>query len=171
MKNSYKRRRFRLLRPGLQLRLMAAFGGIGLLALGLQFLIFYRAVGEASLALNSSDAAVIEELSSSLFVGLAISAGLLLPLILAIGTSIVLRFVGPIYRFETWIGLVLRGEDPGPCRLRRGDDLNELCALIDAVALPMREANATEAETTQHESTAPAALVTENDNEAPRRAA
>ncbi|QDU83367.1 hypothetical protein Pla163_04660 [Planctomycetes bacterium Pla163] len=173
MKNSYKRRRFRLLRPGLQLRLMAAFGGIGLLALGLQFLLFYRAVGQASLALNSSDAAVIEDLTRSLIVGLAVSAGLLLPLVLAIGTSVVLRFVGPIYRFEVWIAQVLRGEDPGPCRLRRGDHLVELCALIDAVAAPMRASNAADPKTTLHEAPTPAALVrdpAEND-EPSRRAA
>lgn len=142
MKPSYRRRKFRLLRPALQLRLMAAFGSIGLLALGLQFLLFYRAVGEASLEMGSADAAVIEELSTQLLIGLFASVAILLPLVLAIGTSIVLRFVGPIYRFETWIGQVLRGEDPGPCRLRKGDDLVELCALIDTLGAQRRAANA-----------------------------
>jgi len=167
MKPTYRRRRFRLLRPALQLRLMAAFGSVGLLALGLQFLLFYRAVGEASLHMRSADAAVIEELSSQLIVGLVASVAMLLPLVLAIGTSIVLRFVGPVYRFETWIGQVLRGEDPGPCRLRDGDDLVELCALVDALGAEKRARNAEEA--AKDDATADEAPSTEQHEE--RRAA
>lgn len=146
MKPTYRRRRFRLLRPALQMRLMIAFGSVGLLALGLQFLLFYRALGEASLAMTSADAALVDELSKQLLIGLAASVAMLVPLVLAIGTSLVLRFVGPVYRFETWIGQVLRGEDPGPCRLRKGDDLIELSALIDALGAERRAANAREIE-------------------------
>lgn len=142
MKPTYKRRRFRLLRPALQMRLMAAFGGVGLLALGLQFLLFYRVVGDAALASGSADAAVVQELSSNLLTSLFVSVAVLLPLVLAIGTSFVLRFIGPIYRFEMWIGQVLRGEDPGPCRLRKNDELMELAALIDTLGEERRLRNA-----------------------------
>lgn len=168
MKPTYKRRRFRLLRPALQLRLMAAFGGVGLLALGLQFLLFYRAVGEASLASGSADAAVVKEISSSLLVSLFASIAVLLPLVIAIGTSFVLRFVGPIYRFEMWIGQVLGGGDPGPCRLRTGDELQELGALIDALGEERRRANA---EDTSEDASGPLRTVADAGDEKERRAA
>ncbi|MEZ5977754.1 MAG: hypothetical protein R3F34_06005 [Planctomycetota bacterium] len=151
MTPQYRRRRFRLLRPALQLRLMAAFGGVALLMLGLQFMLFYRALGDAATRMSSTDATVVKDLSSSLVQTLLVSALVLLPAVLAVGTSVVLRFVGPLYRFENFLKEVLAGRDPGPCRLRNGDDLQELCELIDKVARPMRERSRREREERREE--------------------
>jgi len=142
MQPTFRRRKFRLLRPALQIRLMVAFGGIALLALGLQFLLFQRAIGEAALAMHGSDAAVVEELAGDLVTTLLVSIGVLLPAVVAVGTSVVLRFVGPLYRFETYLREVLAGRDPGALRLRQGDDLQDLAGLIDRVAEPLRAHNA-----------------------------
>jgi hypothetical protein len=138
MQPTFRRRKFRLLRPALQIRLMVAFGGIALLALGLQFLLFQRAIGEAALAMHGSDAVVVERLAGDLVTTLLVSIGVLLPAVVAVGTSVVLRFVGPLYRFETYLREVLAGRDPGSLRLRRGDDLQDLAGLIDRVAEPVR---------------------------------
>lgn len=128
---------------------MAAFGGVALLMLGLQFMLFYRALGDAATRMTSADANVVAELSSALVETLYISMGVLLPAVLAVGTSVVLKFVGPIYRFERFLEDVLAGRDPGPCRLRDGDDLQELARLIDEVARPARERVRSETEEDQ----------------------
>ena len=138
----YRRRKFRLLDPGLQLRLMVAFGGIALLALLLQFLLFQHAIGQAAVVMQGSDGAVVERLADSLATTLVISIGVLLPAVFAVGTSVVLRFVGPLYRFKRWLEDVLAGRDPGALKLRDGDDLQDLAKLIDRVATERREANA-----------------------------
>lgn len=138
----YRRRKFRLLEPGLQLRLMVAFGGIALLALLLQFLLFQHAIGEAAVAMQGSDTAVVERLTRELQTTLLISVGVLLPAVFAVGTSVVLRFVGPLFRFRRWLDEVLAGRDPGPLKLRPGDDLQDLAQLIDRAAAERREANA-----------------------------
>jgi signal transduction histidine kinase len=62
-----------------------------------------------------------------------------LPLIFLVGVLLTFRIAGPVYRFETYLSQILRGENPGECRLRKGDELNELCGLINQVTLPLRE--------------------------------
>jgi len=142
MSSHYRRRKFRLLTPRLQLRLMAGFGGIALLALVLQFLLFQHAIGEAAVVMQGSDTAVVDRLTGELQTTLLISVGVLLPAVFAVGTSAVLRFVGPLFRFKKWLEEVLDGKDPGALKLRPGDDLQDLAQLIDRIAAERRAANA-----------------------------
>jgi signal transduction histidine kinase len=61
--------------------------------------------------------------------------GLVMPLIFAVGVLITHRIAGPVYRFEQYLGQVARGEEVGPCRIRSGDELQDLCDVInDATA-------------------------------------
>ena len=69
---------------------------------------------------------------------LAVSFGMLLPLTIAIGILVTFRIAGPLYRFERFLELVIRGEQVGPCKLRNGDELQDLCDLINEATRPLR---------------------------------
>jgi hypothetical protein len=75
---------------------------------------------------------------------LLFSFAVLLPSVLAIGVLLTFRVAGPIYRFERYLEDVAAGRDTGPCRIREGDQLQELCDRINAAleARPLRAQDA-----------------------------
>lgn len=132
------RRHVRLLRPRLQLRLMASFLGLCLLALTLQAMVFLDMLGELARSLPSDGAVLMTEASERTVWVLALSFGLLLPATFLVGLLVTHRLVGPIYRFEVYLKQVIRGETREPCRIRKGDELHELCDLINRATEPAR---------------------------------
>jgi hypothetical protein len=44
-----------------------------------------------------------------------------------VGVLATFRLTGPIDRIERHLEAVARGEDPAPCRIRKGDEFQELC--------------------------------------------
>ena len=68
---------------------------------------------------------------------------LLLPATFAVGLLVTHRLIGPIYRFEKYLAQVIAGETREPCRIRKGDELVELCDLINRATEPVRERQAT----------------------------
>ena len=79
---------------------------------------------------------------------LLVSFGMLLPLTVAVGILVTFRIAGPVYRFEKYLEQVIRGEEVGPCRIRKGDEFQELCELINQATAAMREARADELQKT-----------------------
>ena len=69
---------------------------------------------------------------------LLISFALFLPLMFFVGILVTFRFAGPVYRFKMYLGEVIRGEKPKDCRLRKGDELQDLCAVINQATEPLR---------------------------------
>ena len=49
------------------------------------------------------------------------------------------RLVGPIYRFKVFLKQVADGERPADCKLRQGDELQDVCDLINAATAPVRK--------------------------------
>ncbi|MAF67466.1 MAG: hypothetical protein CMJ84_17645 [Planctomycetes bacterium] len=125
------KRRIKLIKVSLQTRLTMTFVGMAALSLLLEFLLFLRASGEVAATLPNDGAIVWEEMTGIL-VGLLLSSlGLCLPLIFAVGILTTFRIAGPIYRMEMFLKEIISGADPGRCRLRKGDQLQELCALLN----------------------------------------
>jgi hypothetical protein len=143
-KNAKDRRRIKLIKPRLQLKLIGVFVGLS----GLGFLMQSLHVGLrlSELAANVPEGgpylmAVMPELPLEI---LAVSFGMLLPLIVAVGILITFRIAGPIHKFEDYLKRVIAGEQVSPCKLRDGDDLGELCELINQATESLRLKNANE---------------------------
>ena len=66
------------------------------------------------------------------------SFAVVMPLSFAVGVLITFRVAGPVYRLERFLSEVLRGEKPADCRLRKGDELHELCALMNRATAGLR---------------------------------
>ncbi len=133
-----EQRRDRLVRPRLQLRLILAFLGVATTALLLQFALFASVISTAASELPTDGQILLESttgLSITIFI---VSFCVLLPLCFFVGVLVTFRVAGPLYRFEKYLESVANGGDPGVCRIRKGDDLQEFCVLLNAAMNRMR---------------------------------
>ncbi|MCY2960519.1 MAG: hypothetical protein NTY35_10180 [Planctomycetota bacterium] len=143
-----EKRRDRLVRPGLQLRLILAFLAVATLALLLQFVLFAAVFSTAAAELPQDGPLFMERMTGLSLVILAVSLGVLLPLSLFVGVLVTFRVAGSLQRFEKHLEAIARGEDPGPCRIRAGDDLQDFCAKFNAALERIRGRGAFREDTT-----------------------
>ncbi len=137
-----ERRRIKLIKPRLQLKLIGVFVGLS----GLGFLIQSLHVGlrlsELATTVPEGGPYLIAAMPELPLEILAVSFGMILPLTAAVGILVTFRIAGPVYRFERYLEQVMRGEEVGPCRLRKGDELQELCEMINKATETTRLHNA-----------------------------
>ena len=132
MSSKFKRSK-KLVNSGLQLRLIGAFGGVAAMACMFQvYLVHSTLMPVISASDGPPDTA---ELYGVLISNVVLTFAVLFPLMLVVGILITHRVAGPIYRFEQHLGAIARGENPGVCRIRKGDELQSLCTAINA-AMP-----------------------------------
>jgi methyl-accepting chemotaxis protein len=136
--SQYKRSK-RLIQPRLQFRLIFTFLGVALLALLLQFLLFGATISNLAQDLPQDGPLLQDHIPQYTLMVFGISLGVLLPMTLCIGVIVTFRIAGPIYRFEQHLKAIARGEDPGVCRIRREDELQEFCTIFNAALDKMRE--------------------------------
>ena len=134
----YRRRLLRLIRPRLQLRLILVFLGLSALSLLLQLSLFMTLLTRAAVELPHDGLLLLDELNGLLVAVFLISFAMLLPLTFLVGILSTHRFAGPLYRFERFLEEVASGSKPPACRLRKGDELQELCTLLNQVTEPLR---------------------------------
>jgi hypothetical protein len=143
------RRRIKLIKPKLQLKLVGVF--VGLSALGFLLQSLHVGLRLSELAANVPEGgtylmAVMPELPLEI---LLVSFGMLLPLTIAVGILVTFRIAGPVYRFEKYLEAVVKGEEVGPCRIREGDEFQELCELINQATAALRDRAARGGKTTE----------------------
>jgi len=145
------RRRIKLIKPRLQLRLVAVFVGVSAIGFLMQSLHVGMRLSELAASVPEGGPylmAVMPELPLEI---LLFSFGMLLPLTVAVGILVTFRLAGPLYRFEQYLKGVISGEEVGPCRIRRGDELQELCELINQATESVRLRNANQREETTND--------------------
>lgn len=139
-----EQRRDRLVRPRLQLRLILAFLAVATTALLLQFALFASVISGAAAELPQDGAVMLEHTTGLSVTILLISVCVLLPLCFFVGVLVTFRVAGPLYRFEKHLESIARGIDPGPCRIRKGDELQDFCANFNRAIDRMRDSGAFE---------------------------
>lgn len=133
----YKRRN-KLIKPSLQLKLVGTFVGLSALTLLLQYLLITAYLADAATHMPDggiSLMAIMPEMSTKV---LLLSFLIVLPLTFCVGVLTTFRIAGPVYRFEQYLGSIARGEEIGPCRLRKGDELWDLCDKINEATAVIR---------------------------------
>lgn len=138
----FKKRSIKLILPTMQLRLIGYFAGASLLSLGLQYLLFSQAMSSLASELPRDGVFVLERLPRILAGVFLTSAALIFPVIAWIGLQTTFRFAGPLYRFERHLAGVVEEGQSEACKLRRGDQLQHLCRLMNEATRAQREANA-----------------------------
>lgn len=163
------KRRIKLIQPKLQLKLIGAFLFMSALALNLQFILFTSSLTQLASELPEDGTLLVERIPGHVLQIFLISFLIFLPLTFCIGVLVTFRVAGPIYRLETYLKQVIRGEKPDDCRLRKGDELMDLCELINRATAPLRmksseQKSAAEAATATHPpDPAPPSLVAQDE--------
>ncbi len=131
MKNPQSKRRIKLIQPRFQLRLAGSFAALCLLALMVEALMLAVELTTLSKELPSGGAYLADEIPRLLARSAFWSALLLLPGLLVIGVRITFKIAGPLYRLEQHLHDVIEGKRPEPCKVRKGDELQEFCSLLN----------------------------------------
>ena len=143
---AHQKRRIQLIQPGLQLNLIVRFFGIALLALLLQFILFMAMLGRIASDMPGDSLETMEAATPALAWVFVTSAAVLLPLTLIVGVLATLRIAGPLHRFESFLNSIKNGDRPADCRIRRGDELQGFCKLLNETTAPLRVREAIDAE-------------------------
>ncbi len=132
------KRKIKLIKPRLQLRMVGTFVALSALGFLLQALLVGWMLSELAATMPSGGAYLMATIPKLPIEILLMSFGMFLPLTFAVGVLVTFRIAGPIYRFEQFLKAVARGEQLGPCRIRKSDQLHELCDLINEATEPVR---------------------------------
>ena len=135
----YKFRIKKLVNSALQLKMISAFLFLSCISALFQVVLLNRSIMSLSSLMESDGDILLAELPSLLFSNLVLTLGVLLPMMLLVGILITHRIAGPIYRFERHFESIARGDEPGVCRIREGDELHELCELINEAVETLKE--------------------------------
>ncbi len=134
-------RKNKLVQPRLQLRLIGFFVGVAALGLLLQFLLLGARLSAALGRLDDGGAELADEVPAMMLEVLAFSALIVLPIVFAFGVLLTFRIAGPAYRIERHLRAVARGEESGPCRIRKTDELQSLCEAVNEATTALRGAS------------------------------
>lgn len=126
------KRRIKIIKPRLQLKLVGVFVGLAALSVLLQSVLLANRLTDLSVNVPVGGQYLVDAMPSIISEILIFTFGLVLPLIFAVGVLITHRIAGPIYRFEQYLKAVVEEQANGPCRIRAGDELQELCDMINA---------------------------------------
>ena len=125
------KRRIKLIQPSLQLKLIGTFLGMSALGMMMQFLLFTTSMSEVAAELPEDGDLLVEALQETTWRIFAMSFGMLLPLTFLVGILVTFRWAGPLYRFKQHLGRIALGERPAHCKIRKGDELQDFCEILN----------------------------------------
>lgn len=137
MQQRYRRRK-KLIEPRLQLKFALVFFATASIAVLVQAAMLVKTLVEMAAKMPNDGSRVMADLPMLLTFNLLVTFAILIPLALGIGVLGMFRIAGPIYRFRKFLNDVIAGEKPADIRLRKGDELLELCALLNEATAPLR---------------------------------
>ena len=130
-------RKKQIILPNFQLRLVSKFVGLSLAALLCQFLFMGILLTNVMRGFPGAES-ILPEVPTIVFKTVLFMAILQLP-VLFMGLILTFRVAGPIYRFESYLRALARGEHGGPCKIRDKDEFGFLNDAINEVAAKMDE--------------------------------
>jgi hypothetical protein len=139
MSNSSQRKK-QIILPNFQLRTAAKFVGLTMGALLCQFLFMGILLTNVLRGFPGAEA-LLPEVPAIVFKTVLFMAVLQFPL-LCMGLILTFRVAGPVYRFESYLRALARGEHGGPCKIRDKDEFTSLNEAINEVAARMDELRA-----------------------------
>ena len=121
----------KLNKAGLQVKLILAFLLVASVSALFQVYLLNRFALVVSRKLPTDGDRMLSQLPEMLTTSLTLTFAVLVPGTFLVGLLITHRIAGPIHALERYIERHLAGEKQGPCTLRKGDELQELCELVN----------------------------------------
>jgi signal peptidase II len=134
-----KIRKQKLIKTSLQLRLTLVFLTLAFIAALFQVILLNRSILSMSAQMPADGDILMTQLPRVLGQNLLITVVVLVPVMIGVGILVTHRVAGPVYRFEKYLSEIARGEDVGPCVLRDGDELQELCDRLNEAVVALKE--------------------------------
>ena len=131
-------RKKKLINPGLQLRLVAIFLCTAALAVQAEAILITYTLTRLAERMPTDGNLLLAELPEFVRTNLLLTFAVLAPLTLGTGIIATYRIAGPLYRFEQFLRNMRDGKQIEPCTIRKGDELHELCDLLNDVTRPLR---------------------------------
>jgi hypothetical protein len=131
-------RKKKLINPGLQLRLVAIFLCAAALAVQAEAILITYMLTRLAERMPTDGSLLLAALPEFVRTNLLLTFAVLAPLTLVFGIVATYRIAGPLYRFEQFLRNVREGKQIEPCSLRKGDELQEICDLLNDVTRPLR---------------------------------
>jgi hypothetical protein len=141
MKQPFRRTK-RLIEPRIQLKFALMFFSTAGVASILLIAMLYMVLARAAENLPNDGVLLLAEIPGALIHAAWMTVGLLVPLTLLLGISTTFTVVGPIHRFRIYLSDLLAGQATAECTIRKGDELQDLCELLNLATAPLREAGA-----------------------------
>lgn len=135
----------KLVRADIQLKLTFYFALLTVFALVFQFLLLMSAMS-AMPAVGGGAAKQNEFFMDAATQTLWLSLAIVLPLTTIVGVLATFRIAGPLHRFSVFLRDIKNGKRPADCRLRKGDELQDFCALLNEATAPIRHGANADAE-------------------------
>jgi outer membrane murein-binding lipoprotein Lpp len=126
------KRRIKLIKPRLQISLTMIFMGLSALGILMQFILFQSTLTKLATGLPNDGSRLMEQMNGSLLVVLGVTLLAILPLTYLVGVLTTFRIAGPVHRMQTFLGEVEQKGYTHPCKLRKGDQLQDLVAQLNA---------------------------------------
>jgi len=133
------RRKKKLILPRLQFRITLAFMATAVVVLATMGSLVTWLLSSDRIHVPPGAEPLLDQVHTILAVAFGMTMLLLVPLTIFVGLRVTHIVAGPVHRFDVFLNQVLRGERPPDCRLRHGDELQEICALINEATRPLRE--------------------------------
>ena len=129
-----------LIQPRIQLRLVGSFLAAACISTIIQILLLNLALGRVAAEVPAAGATVLESTPAIIRTQVLLTFGLMAPLVVAVGILETFRIVGPLHRFERYLRDIAEGRRPEPCKIRKDDELQEFCTLLNQATQPAIEA-------------------------------
>lgn len=137
---TWKRRKRKFIKPEIQRSwIMMTMLTVGVTVVAQAILIVYLLTRIATQMQNDGEA-VLALMPQYLTLCLGLTILFYAPFFVLVSVLMSFRIAGPVYRLEAYLRQVIAGEKPPDCRLRTGDQLKELCGLINSATAPLRKA-------------------------------
>lgn len=137
-------RKQKLVHPRLQGRLLTLVLAAAAASVAVHAAMSVWALSALAAELPSDGQHVRDALPGSVILSSLLTLLVVVPSFLLLGLAASARVFGPLHRFRAFLEQVARGERSEPCHIRGGDELQEMCALLNTVSEPLRSAAARE---------------------------
>ncbi len=155
-------RKKKLIKPALQLRLAAIFTVTALAAVIIQAFTLHRSMMKVA-EFMPNDGDLLRKIWPEVFrSSVTLTAILIVLTVYLVGVTITHSLAGPIFRFEEYLRGLRAGRSTEPCKLRKGDQLQELCSLLNDATASLRGKSDQPAPASALPSAMPAARPTEH---------
>ncbi|QDV09397.1 hypothetical protein Poly30_49550 [Planctomycetes bacterium Poly30] len=145
---NFKRKK-KLINKSLQLKMISIFTAIGCTCALFQVILVNNGLLNIARSAPSGGDLILQQARGMMLENVAWTLGAMIPLMTCIGIVLTHRVAGPAYRMTEHCKAIAEGQPATPCKIRKHDELHELCDALNAAIERLAPAKRDGEETTE----------------------